>query len=77
MKKYDTEFGLPTISRRLLGRAINELEKEQSGELLTPNINNKCASLTTAMDRDLLQQTIIARDEANNGMTRSEMFSYL
>ena len=74
--RYQTNLGLPAIDRRVLCRAITKLEDEQAGKLQATATKSK-SSLLDKTNKEFLQQTIISRDEANNGMTRNEIFAFI
>ena len=76
VSRYLTNLGLPVIDRRVLERAITKLEDEQAEKLQATATKSKGLLLDTT-NKDFLQQTIISRNEANNGMTRNEIFAFI
>ena len=52
------------------------MEDEQAGKFQATATKSK-SSLLDKTNKEFLQQTIISRDEANNGMTRNEIFAFI
>ena len=76
--RYHTDIGLPAISRRVLNRAVTQLKDEQAGKPQATATGTKSkSSLLNKTNKEFLQQTIIYRDEANNGMTRNKIFVFI
>ena len=75
LNKYEIDPDLPSLVQEVLSRAKAKLTKERAGELPSSNIHTKRAALLNETNKEFLQQIIKVRDEANNGMTRSEFFT--
>lgn len=76
VERSETDLGHPVISRTRLREVIKELQ-ENDGKIVENVDKRKTVSLLSEDEVTFLEEVIIERDRANNGMTRNEVILFI